>query len=285
MARRSRPFVLLALAVISGGAAAYLAMQYIRQQATPLMAATPKNAQVVVAAKALPLGAMLGERDVKTVDWVGGAVPPGYLSTPAEAVGRGLIAGVQENEPILEGKLAGKGAGGGLPVIIDKGMRAISIGVDQVVGVSGFVTPATRVDVMLTLNDAQGTKEPATRVIMQNVKTLAAGQSIQQDKDGKPQTVPVITLLVTPEQAETLALASSQGHIQLALRNMLDTLHIETRGTRVSALMGGPIGRVPTAAAAAPRRRAAAVQELSAPEPTQTVIEVYRGGVRTLQKF
>ena len=283
MARRSRPFVLLALAILSGGAAAYLAMQYIRQQATPLMAATPKNAQVVVAAHALPLGSVLGERDIKTVEWAGGALPPGFIGTPAEAIGRGLIVAVQENEPILDAKLAAKGAGGGLPVIIDKGMRAVSVAVDQVVGVAGFVTPSTRVDVLLTMNDAQGSKEPATRVIMQNVKTLAAGQSIQQDKDGKPQTVPVITVLVTPEQAETLALAAGQGRIQLALRNMLDTLHIETRGTRVSALMGGPIGRNPVAAA--PRRRPAPVQELSAPEPTQTVIEVYRGGVRTLQKF
>src|SRR5262249_5781563 len=91
MARRSRPFVLLALAVLSGGAAAYLALQYIRQQATPLLAATPKNSQVVVAAHAMPLGAVLGERDVKTVEWAGGALPPGFIGSPAEAVGRGLI--------------------------------------------------------------------------------------------------------------------------------------------------------------------------------------------------
>jgi pilus assembly protein CpaB len=284
MARRSRPFVLLALAVLSGGAAAYLAMQYIRQQATPLLAATPKNAQVVVAAHAMPLGAVLGERDVKAIEWAGGALPPGFIGSPGEAVGRGLITGVQENEPILAAKLAAKGVGGGLPVIIDQGMRAVSVAVDQIIGVAGFVTPSTRVDVMLTMNEAQGTKEPATRVIMQNVKTLAAGQSIVQDKEGKPQTVSVLTVLVTPEQAETLALAAGQGRIQLALRNMLDTLHIETRGTRVSALMGGPIGRVPVVAAA-PRRRAPPVQELSAPEPTATVIEVFRGGVRTLQKF
>jgi len=280
MARRSRPFILLALAVISGGAAAYLAMQYIRERATPLMAAPPKIAKVIVAAHDLPLGAVLGERDVKAVDWAGGALPQGFIGTVPEALGRGLITPVQENEPILEAKLAQKGAGGGLPVIIDPGMRALSVAVDQVVGVAGFVTPSTRVDVLLTMPDA-GSKEPATRVIMQNVKALAAGQSIQQDKEGKAQSVPVITLLVTPEQAETLALAAGQGRIQMALRNSLDTLHVETRGTRVSALMGGPIGKLPVATP----RRAAAARELSAPEPSQTVIEVYRGGVRTLQKF
>jgi pilus assembly protein CpaB len=271
---------LLALALVSGGAAAYLAMQYIRQQATPLMAATPKNAQVVVAAHSMPLGSVLGERDLKTVEWAGGALPPGFIGSVPEAVGRGLITPVQENEPVLEAKLAQKGAGGGLPVIIDPGMRALTVAVDQVVGVAGFVTPSTRVDLLLTMNDA-GSKEPATRVIMQNLKALAAGQSIQQDKEGKAQSVPVITLLVTPEQAETLALATGQGRIQMALRNSLDTLHIETRGTRVSALMGGPIGRVPVVAV----RRAAPARELSVPEPSSTVIEVYRGGVRTLQKF
>ncbi len=281
MARRNRPFILLALAVISGGAAAYLAMQYIRQQARPLMASTPKDVAIVVAARDLPVGTVLGERDVKTVEWVGGAVPLGFISSVPAALGRGLITSVQENEPLLEGKLAQKGAGGGLPVIIDQGMRALSVAVDQVVGVAGFVLPSTRVDVLLTMNDATGSKEQSTRVIMQNVKTLAAGQSIQQDKDGKPQTVPVVTLLVTPEQAETLALAANQGRIQLALRNMLDTLHVETRGTRVSALLFGP----PAGRAAARPRTAAAVRALSVPEPSQTVIEVFRGGVRSLQKF
>jgi pilus assembly protein CpaB len=281
MARRNRPFIMLTLALLSGGAAAYLAMQYIRQQATPLIAQPPKRAQVVVAAHDLPVGTVLGERDVKTIEWMTGALPPGFLGTTEEATGRGVITRLQENEPILEGKLAGKGAGGGLPVIIDQGMRALSISVDQVVGVAGFVLPSTRVDVLLTLNDQAGTKEPATRVIMQNVKTLAAGQSIQQDKDGKPQPVGVVTLLVTPEQAETLALAASQGRIQLALRNTLDTTHVTTAGTRAGVLMGGPIGRAPAAVAS---KRAAAIR-VSTPEPAQTVIEVYRGGVRTLQKF
>jgi len=279
MARRSRPFLMLALALASGGTAAYLALRYIQQQATPLMAAQPKHAQVVVAARDLPVGSVLGERDLKSIEWVGGAVPPGFIGTPQQALARGLIVSVAENEPILEGKLAAQGAGGGLPVIIDPGMRALSIAVDQIVGVAGFVLPTTRVDVLLTMNDVQGSKEPATKVIMQNVRTLAAGQSIQQDKEGKPQTVGVVTLLLTPEQAETLALASGQGRIQLALRNMLDTTMIETRGTRQSALMGR-IGNAPAARVA----RAGAVR-VAVPEPTPTVVEVFRGGQRSLQKF
>lgn len=282
MARRTRPFLMLALALASGGTAAYLAMRYIRQQATPLMAAQPRNATVVVAARNLPVGAVLSEQDLKTIEWVGSALPPGFIGNPQQAVSRGLITPVTENEPILDSKLAAQGVGGGLPVIVEPGMRAFSMAVDQIVGVSGWVLPQTRVDVLLTMNDIQGTKEPATKVIMQNVRTLAAGQSIQQDKEGKPQAVGVVTFLLTPEQAETLALASGQGRIQLALRNTLDTSLVQTRGTRQSALMGR-IGSTPAAVAATPRRNAAV--RVAAPEPAATIVEVYRGGQRTLQKF
>jgi pilus assembly protein CpaB len=277
MARRTRPVLLLLLALLSGGIAAAVALRYIQQKSTPLMAKEPAKAQIVVAARALPLGALVGERDVKTLEWTGGSVPAGFYSNPAEVVGRGLLTAVQENEPILVSKLAAQGAGGGLPVIIDDGMRAITIAVDQVVGVAGFVLPSTRVDVLLTLQSNENLKEPATKVLMQNVRTLAAGQSIQQDKEGKPQQVPVVTFLVSPEQAETLALASQQGRIQLTLRNMLDTTQVTTNGTRVSALMG-------TVPARRTARRAAAVRTAT-PEPTPTTVEVYRGGQRTLMKF
>jgi pilus assembly protein CpaB len=148
--------------------------------------------------------------------------------------------------------------------------------------VAGFVIPNTRVDVLFTIDDKANTNEPATKIIMQDVRALAAGQQIQPDKDGKPQSVGVVTFLVTPEQAETLALASQQGSIQLALRNQLDTTQIKTMGTRTSALLG-PIGRV-VARRPGPAR-SSAPRTAAAPDPSPTVIEVYRGGARTLQKF
>jgi len=278
MARRTRPFLLLLLALISGGLAAGVALKYLREQATPLMATEPARAKVVVATRPLRLGALVGEQDVKTVDWSGGSLPTGFIATPADVIGRGLIVQVQENEPILSSKLAAVGMGGGLPVIIDEGMRAITVAVDAVVGVSGFVLPSTRVDVLLTLNSSENLKEPATKLLMQNVRTLAAGQSIQQDKEGKPQEVPVVTFLVSPEQAETLALASQQGRIQLTLRNTLDTNQVTTSGTRVSALMGTPPPRRSSG------RRPSAVRA-SEPLPSPTTVEVYRGGQRTLMEF
>ncbi len=277
--RRTRPWLMLAVALASGGLAALLALRYLQQQ-TPLAAAEPKKTRMVVAAKAIPMGSVIAPEHIKTLEWSGGALPLGYIGKPEDAVGRGLLGPMQENEPILEAKLAAKGAGGGLPVIITEGMRALTMRVNEVSGVSGFVTPNTRVDVLLTMEDKNGTGEPATRIIMQDVRTLAAGQSITQDKEGKPQSVPVVTFLLSPEQAETLALASQQGSIQLALRNQLDTAAVKTLGTRRGVLMG-PIGR-PTA----PRRSGGpAPRAVAAPVPSATTVEVYKGGVRTLMRF
>lgn len=275
--RRSRPWLLLMLALASGGLAAYLALRYLREQATPLLAAEPAKRQVVLAVRDIPLGALLTERDVRAVDWPGEAIPPGFMSKVADVAGRGVMTPLKLNEPVLESKLAPKGAGGGLPMIISDGMRALSVRVDEVIGVAGFVIPGTRVDVLLTMDDPQTTNEPTTRAILQNIQALAAGQSIQTDKEGKPQTVPVITVLVTPEQAETLALASQQGRIQMALRNTLDTNRITTSGARKTTLFAGR--RAP----ARPRRPGAPAA--AAPPPSNTIVEGFRGGERTLTKF
>jgi pilus assembly protein CpaB len=152
--------------------------------------------------------------------------------------------------------------------------------VNEVSGVAGFVTPSTRVDVLLTMENQNTGGEQATRIIMQDMRVLAAGQSLQPDKEGKPRSVPVVTFLVTPEQAETLALAAQQGSIQLALRNQLDTMEVRTTGARRSGLMRGP-------GSGTPQRRTASrgAPVAPAPEPQSQVVEVYRGGVRTLMRF
>lgn len=273
--RRLRPWLVLILALVAGGAAGFLALRYLKQY-TPSLEAETRSGYVAVATRELPVGSVLKSGDVRLVEWPGTILPSGYLGATEAAVGRGLITTVQENEPLLESKLAPAGAGGGLPVLISDGMRAVSVKVDEVIGVAGFVLPDTRVDVLLTMNGPSG--EPMTEVLLQKVRTLAAGQSVQRDRDGKPRAVPVITLLVTPEQAETLALASNQGRIQLALRNALDTATTSTPGAR----MGGLLGRPSPSAGKAPRRSTILVR------PTgrdSTVVEVYKGGARSLLKF
>lgn len=270
---------MLAAALASGGLAALLAMRYLQQKAIPL-AAQPIRSSMVVAARGLPVGTIIADQHVKTIEWTGGALPLGYLGNPQEAVGRGLMTDLQENEPLLESKLAPKGAGGGLPIIISEGKRALTMRVNEVSGVAGFVTPNTRVDVLLTMENVNTGGEQATRIIMQDMRVLAAGQSIQPDNEGKPQSVPVVTFLVSPEQAETLALAAQQGSIQLALRNQLDTTEVKTPGARRSTLMRGP-------GAAGPARRTVSrdIPSIPAPERQSQVVEVYRGGVRTLMRF
>ena len=277
--RKKRLPLVLVLAIASGLLSGYLALNFLRNQTSNLIAAEPvASGKVVVAAKDLPLGTVLRSQDVRMIDWPGDALPTGYAAAPGDVVGRGLITSVSANEPLLEVKLAPKGVGGGLAVSIPDGMRALSVRVDEVVGVAGFVLPGTRVDVLATIepDQASGQERTVTKVILQNVQTLAAGQKVERDMEGKPQTVTVITLLVTPEQAERLTLASNEGRIQLALRNMLDIAEVETPGVRPAALITSPSANPGRAVRVGPRRSR---------ETGVTVIEMYRGGERTLSTF
>ena len=276
--RKRRPWFMLVFALTSGIVAALLALRYLRERTTPLMAAEPKKVDIVLTARPLPVGAVVTERDVKIVSWPGDAVPSGYIRSVKDAVGRGVITPVAENEPLLTSKTSTKDAGGGLPIIIRDGMRAVSVRVDEVIGVAGFVLPGTRVDVLLTLDKAPNRPQAITKTLLQNVQTLAAGQSVTRDKEGKPQTVTVITFLLSPDDAELLALAAKEGRLQLALRNTLDTLSVATSGARADKL-------TPSSGAPSPNR----TQRTRAPEPVvrsnPTVVEGYRGGERTLTTF
>jgi len=166
----------------------------------------------------------------QTVDHRNGAVARegfhiGMFSRAEDVANRAIITPLAENEPVLEGKLAPKESGAGLSATIPEGMRALSVAVNEVVGVAGFVIPGTMVDVLVTgrvmgKDAAQG---DITRTILENVRVLAAGQKVEQDREGKPQTVAVITLLVTPDDASKLTLAAADGRIQLSLRNTVDT--------------------------------------------------------------
>ncbi len=272
--RKRRKWLALVLALASGGAAGYLALNTMDK---PLAAASTNGvatARIVVAARDLPVGAVLAPADLKVVDWPATALPPGYASDPSGMVGRGLITPVAANEPLLARKTASKEEGGGLPIVIPEGMRAVSVKVDEVVGVAGFVLPGTRVDVLATLSQQSGRDEAATRVILQNVQTLAAGQTIQRDAEGKPQTVTVITLLVDPEQAEKLTLAATEGRIQLALRNTLDMGEVATKGAEAGHL-------VQSSPPPAPARPAST----GAPRPRGTTVVTYNGAERTVTTF
>jgi pilus assembly protein CpaB len=183
---------------------------------------------IVVAAGPLALGTRLDASKLRTIPWPSGTPVRGMFTRVQDCTNRALITDVAENEPILDSKLAPVEAGAGLSATIPQGMRALSVAVNDVVGVAGFVTPGTMVDVLVTgaitaPGRSGGESGNITRTILENVRVLAAGQKVEQDRDGKPQNVPVITLLVTPEDASKLTMASTEGRIQLALRNTIDT--------------------------------------------------------------
>src|SRR5919106_6132917 len=210
LSRRKRLWVTLSLAATSGLLAAWLSIGYLRSQVRPVLAATPARAEmtVAVAARDLPVGSYVRGEDVRLVAWPAGHVPAGYARRAEDVVGRGLIVPVVANEPFLSAKLASKDGGGGLPVAIPEGMRAVSVRVDEVIAVAGFVVPGTRVDIVAILAPPGTMTNRTSRVVLQNVLVLAEGQTVQRDEDGKPMTVTVITVLVTPEQAEVLTLSA-----------------------------------------------------------------------------
>ncbi|MGO8720233.1 MAG: Flp pilus assembly protein CpaB [Acidobacteriaceae bacterium] len=236
--------------------------------------------RVVAAAQDIKLGTVLRSVDLTTVDMVGSA-PQGAILKPADAIGRGAISNIYKGEPILETRLAPKGSGGGLAATIPDGMRACAVKVDEVVGVAGFATPGMRVDVLISGNPP-GTQNNSTqawqvRTLLQNIEVLSAGTDIQRDAEGKPQQVQVVNLLVTPEQAEALSLASNQTKIQLVLRNPLDTKLAKTAGSDLAELYGQ--SNVPVGPPGRPKPRKAR------PASRVYVIEVFNGSKESESKF
>jgi len=232
-----RVFIVFVMAITVGGVFAYATYNYV--QNAPAKTVTMPTQKVIVAASDLDIGAEIAQDDLRIIDWPANAVPAGAFHDPNEVIGRGLVLPVIQNEPILPMKLADKNAGGGLPPAIPPGLRALSVRVNEVIGVAGYVLPGTRVDVLATVNPGNSQAEITSKVILTNVQVLAAGTKIERDvHDNKAIPVSVVTLLVAPEEAERLTLASGEGKIQLALRNPLDKETPATPGIRPAMLLG-----------------------------------------------
>jgi len=274
-----RVFIVFVMAITVGGAFAFATYNYVQNAAPSAKTTTLPTKKVVVAAADLDIGAEIKRDDVRLVDWPSNAVPAGAFSDPNEIYGRGLVLPVIQNEPILPMKLASKDAGAGLPPAIPQGMRAVSVRVNEVIGVAGYVLPGTRVDVLVVLNPTDQHQNITSKVILTNVQVLAAGTKIDRETDkNKPIAVTVVTLLVDPEEAERLTLASSEGKIQLALRNPLDRATPVTRGIRPASLLGAPpivnaVNRSTSSSRPAPKAEAVAP-----PEPA--TVEIIRGDKR-----
>jgi pilus assembly protein CpaB len=235
---------------------------------------------VVVAADEIQIGAKLDTHDVRVVTLPASAVPPGAYSRPAQVLGRGAVLPIGQGEFILPSKLAAANAGTGLPSMIPPGMRAVSVRVNDVVSVAGFVQPGTRVDVLATGGQGNG-NDRQTTTVLENVAVIAVGKNLDRNSPDAP-VAPVITLLVSPDDAQKLALVSQEGRIQLSLRNPLDTKKGGIGATKSSSLYPGE-----TTVAIAPSKPKAhkVIAKGPAPPPAPYQVEMIRGNKREENKF
>jgi pilus assembly protein CpaB len=280
--------VLIFASVVSLGFSTVFYRLLVRQSETTKAAAT--TVRLVLAARDLELGSILRDDDVKLADWPG-AVPAGATAHPQDVVGRGVTTTIYAKEPVIDSRLAPKGAGGGLAAMIPQGMRAVAVRVNEVVGVSGFVVSGMRVDVLISGNTpgSNGNLGTVTKTLLQNIEVLSAGQDFKKDAEGKPIMVQVVNLLVTPEQAEQLSLASNQTTIQLILRNPLDRQVTQTPGAAMAHLFTGGKLTAPLPAASEPARPRVVAKPAAVHEPPKKeepfVMELLSGTKRAEAKF
>jgi len=229
--------------------------------------------EVMVAANDLQVGSRVDDHDVKIIRIPSADLPPGAPRKRSEVIGHGVIIPISKGEFILPNRLAQENAGSGLPSLIPPGMRAVPVRVNEVVSVAGFVTPGTRVDVLLT-GTPGGSGDQETTTVLQNVTVLASGHTLERNSNGEAQNTAVITLLVTPDDAQRLTLASSQGHIQLTLRNPLDTKQDDVPASSSRGLYKGAVVAEPVRA---PVRHVLAPKTTSPPTNQGVSVEVYQG--------
>ena len=265
-----------------GGAliVAFLASSYVYRQLKRVESNVKPvgHVQLVVAATPLQVGQLLAATDLALVDWPESMQPQGSFQHKELCINRAVVVPMVPNQVILDQQLAKVGEGGGLPVSIPAGMRAVSVGVDDVVAVAGFVTPGTNVDVLATGTVVEGNGESITRTILEHAKVLAVGQQLTTE-NGKPQSAPVVTLLVNPADGEKLTLAASTGKIHLALRNAVDAADVNppaVYGYNVFMGTARPVAVTHAAPKAAPK---------AAPPPPPWAVQVIRGDKVENQSF
>ena len=300
---RNRMLVIALLAILMSGVVTYLAYRMLRNR----LSSSAGSTQIVVALEKLSVGSRISEQQVRLISWSAAIPPEGSFTDLQQVVGRGVIVPLAVNEPVLETKLAPKEGGAGLTSVIPEGMRAVAVKVDDVTGISGFVLPGSRVDVIAVGSVGDNSEEEVSKVFLENVEIIAAGQNLERDSQGKPQKVQVVTMLVTPEDSQKLALATTESKIRLSLRNPLDTAQTNPTASRRSLLYGDSSTAPeppPIATRPAPRYRPAIIRSSArkpiapkpqpepvaaapAPVPTKVTVEVelIKGDKREKQTF
>jgi len=272
-----RPIVFVMLAGIVALVAAMVVYSALRKREAAIQQAMVKSVEIAVAARDLPVGTKIGPADVKLTRWSRDDLPPGSFTNSGSLVNQYAKRNIVQSEPIVAASLFGGDKNAGvLPLLIPSGMRAVAVPVDEISDIAGFVRPHARVDVVVSVSSGGAGDKPFSKIVLQNVEVLAAAQEMETVQD-KPEVVKVVTLLVTPDQAERLSLASREGVLRLALRNYDDKKIVTTAGVDVAQLLrayGGP--QAPTLIA--PQRIEAVPPVPGAPRIKPVEVEVMRNG-------
>lgn len=240
MERQRIMIVVLIAAIALGGVASYSIYSYLQSQQQEVARAKAEMGAVVVAAEPIPFGSRIEEKQLKKVLWPKANIPSGTFTDPAVLIGRNVVGSVVVGEPLMEAKLAPTEAKGGfMAYLIPEGHRAMAVAVNEVVGVGGFVLPNSKVDVVVTTTPPGGVQ--MSKIVLQNLEVMAVGQKMEE-KEGKAIIVPTVTVSITPEEAEKLALASNSGPLQLLLRGTKDDKPTDTKGAALPNLIGGKPG-------------------------------------------
>ncbi|MGD8699936.1 MAG: Flp pilus assembly protein CpaB [Gemmatimonadales bacterium] len=267
-------------ALLIGGVAAFSVYKLVIQDRAITVGEKIETVEVVVAAEDITEGKSLTETDLKTKRFTAEAVPAGAFLDADSLYGRVSMMPIFAGEPVMENKLAPIGSSAGLEVKIQPGMRAMAIPVNDHVGISGFIVPNSRVDVLVTIRPQRGQQEQTAKVFLQNMRVLTAGQHLTRDANGKPITASTVTLEVTPEEAELLAVAMHEGILQLALRGYADADSLKTDGATFRDVLAAaktyrpPVRRRTTPQ---PQPKPTPPPEPVVQEPATAKVQVFRG--------
>jgi pilus assembly protein CpaB len=276
MGTRRLGFALVAALVISLGITSIFYVRITRTQASN----RPKTKRIVAAAAALQPGTPITAENLTEINWPENVELDGLIEKKEDVTGHVLMYGVAANDPVLRRDLASS-ASFGLSAKIPDGMRATAVKTNEVMNIAGFIFPGSRVDVLVTLRGQNNSDSTITRTVLVNVQVLSTGTRIDPDPNGKPENVGVVTLLVTPEQSERLALAENQGTIQFVLRNGADPANSDTPSVDMADLMGKPKQPEPQPVMAHPKRVTAEVVK----PPAAYIVETLANGKITVSKF
>ena len=280
MTRPSTVAVVSVFALLFAVAAAWLSYTYLQREVTTFKAVQPQR--IVVAATDIPVGSTIKEAQLKVTSWPKDSIPYGSSREPESLVNRVAVRPINGGDAVTEAKLkprSGAPGSGFMTYVVPQGHRAVTVAVNEVAGVAGFLTPSDRVDVVVTMPLPENERDSISRIVLENAPVLATGQ-ITDQKEGKPVVVPTVTLDLTPEDSEKLVLSASKGSLQLLLRNVSDSAPVASRGVTISKLLGvtpQPVAK--RAPPAGPKREAKPTQA------TSYTLVIVRGSEKSSRQY